>query len=417
MVLGVGDNPQLKGNQMKQAKQTKQGKRTRVLGLSWIERKNGKKLWEKTINGKRYTSAGDGSGSPNEHSAEVAWVSIKQKMERKNPMQGVVILSPSPSPLPPVVVEATAPVFNIIEEINRFCALQTQRQQAKQISVHGLASILQDTGDFRDWLNRQEIEAITEQTLMDYASWQMQRYANGYQKRSTLEKKLFSAKRVVKWLWENRVLADMPRNIDTVFRVKKPKNEKKDSKVKTYLDEEIKTILAEAPERTKLYILLALNTGMYWADIAAMQHEEFNGTHITRCRTKTGEAGSWLLWNETKRLLEKYATDKDDSETMLLHKDGSELYGYSINAAGKVRRCNHMQSSFADLLERLGISGTFRQLRATGASLVRDESDSDTAKLHLANSKQSIAEKHYLADNFEGLDAALRKVEKRLGIS
>ena len=92
MVLGVGDNPQLKGNQMKQAKQTKQGKRTRVLGLSWIERKNGKKLWEKTINGKRYTSAGDGSGSPNEHSAEVAWVSIKQKMERKNPMQGVVIV-------------------------------------------------------------------------------------------------------------------------------------------------------------------------------------------------------------------------------------------------------------------------------------------------------------------------------------
>jgi site-specific recombinase XerD len=405
-------NTQLKGIQMKQVKQ---GKRTRVLGLSWVIRRD-KKLWEKTIKGKRYTSTGNGSGFPTEHSAEVAWADIKQKMERKNHMHGITILNPSLSPLPQVVVEATAPVFNIIEEINRYLALQTQRQQIKEISVHGLATILRDTGDFRDWLNRQEIETITADTLQRYASWQLQRYADGFQKRATLEKKLSYAKKVVKWLWRSEVLDNMPRNLETVFRVKKPKNEKKVSRVKVYSDEEIITILAEAPERTKLYILLALNCGMYWADIADLKHGEFNGTHVTRCRTKTGEQGSWMLWKETKRLLEKYATNKDDSETMLLHKDGTELYWYK-RIAGKMRRCNHMQSSFADLLERLEISGTFRQLRRTGSSLVRDESDSDTAKLHLANSKDSIAEKYYLADNFEGLNAALRKVEKRLGIS
>jgi integrase len=421
-------NPHLKGIQMKQVKQ---GKRTRVLGLSWVIRRD-KYLWEKTIEGRRYTSAGDGSQSPTEHSAGVAWTEIDKKVarnqrnqrkpmeqvarEQRNPMEGITILNPSPSPLPPVVVEACAPVFNIIEEINRFCALQTQRHQAKEITVHGLASILQDTGAFRDWLQREEIEKITAETLQRYASWQLQRYADGLQKRATLEKKLFSAKRVVKWLWENEVLANIPRNLDSVFRVKKPKTEKKVSTVKVYSDEEIKTILAEAPERTKLYILLALNCGMYWADIADLKHGEFDGTHITRCRTKTGEQGTWLLWKETKIFLEKYATNEDDSETMLLHKDGSVLYWYKINA-GKVSRCNHMQSAFSDLLERLGISGTFRQFRATGSSLIRDESDTDTAKLFLANSKDSIAEMHYLADNFEGLNSALRKVEKRLGIS
>jgi len=73
----------------------------------------------------------------------------------------------------------------------------------------------------------------------------------------------------------------------------------------------IKAILAAASNRVKLYILLALNCGVYQSDIGAIKHSEIEtvnaGTFIVRGRVKTSHQNdfrsSHFLWPETAALL------------------------------------------------------------------------------------------------------------------
>jgi hypothetical protein len=363
-------------------------KSVKVKGLNWFERPGKSPLWRKFLDGKSFTSAGDGSGYPTEASAKVALAEIRHKAEGTEPK-----------------VSHPKTDTTLLVEVDRFLKNQKQRYDTKEISVHAWISVKSEVERFRDWLEGKKTKEITERVLSDYRSYLMDLQQN----QNTMIRNFVSAKRVVHWLWEERVIADLPRNINKVFKLSS--KSKKDKVIKVFTVEQLRQLYKSADEETRLYFLLALNTGAYFADISALRHDEYDGKYVSRGRNKTGVFGHWLLWKSTKELLESQSSDKTNE--LMLIQDGKPLYEYKNNGK-KTIVINKIKPKWTNLLKSSGLVGTFRMLRSSGATLIRQVSDKDTASQWLAHEKSTMAEKHYLADNYSKLDTALLAVENLL---
>jgi integrase len=112
---------------------------------------------------------------------------------------------------------------------------------------------------------------------------------------------MMTAKQFISRLAELRLIP-LPGNIRSRrFRF----NHSAPSKIETFTVEEVHTLLKTCEgfsDRTKLYLLLMLNCGMYQNDIAELQQDEVNwkaGT-LTRARSKTrerhGPVVTYKLW-------------------------------------------------------------------------------------------------------------------------
>ena len=73
-----------------------------------------------------------------------------------------------------------------------------------------------------------------------------------------------------------------------------------------YTLEQVKLALAKSKGIARTGLLLGLNCGFYWSDIAELTPEHFDGTHITKGRAKNKRNGveigfisKWKLWPET----------------------------------------------------------------------------------------------------------------------
>ncbi len=118
-------------------------------------------------------------------------------------------------------------------------------------------------------------------------------------------------KQWVNWLAAEKGLIPLPGNI----RSKRISFKLRAKTVETFTNDEIKTILGDKcpSERTRLFILLGLNCGMYQNDIAELEDHEVNLTAgtLTRKRSKTGDRKdavevTYKLWPETVKLLRHY---------------------------------------------------------------------------------------------------------------
>ncbi len=85
-------------------------------------------------------------------------------------------------------------------------------------------------------------------------------------------------------------------------------------------------------ERTRLYMLLCLNCGMYQNDISELRDRQVDWTAgtITRKRSKRRKGGykvKYPLWPETFELLKKHRSGK---ERVLLSEEGNPLVDYKV---------------------------------------------------------------------------------------
>ena len=93
--------------------------------------------------------------------------------------------------------------------------------------------------------------------------------------RRTVKNYLGSLKQMLKWFYDETDYGkahDKPTNFDKVFNVANATR----TDVHIPTPEEIKDLLAVASDRTKLYILLALNCGMYQSDVGHLTLDEIN---------------------------------------------------------------------------------------------------------------------------------------------
>ena len=149
------------------------------------------------------------------------------------------------------------------------------------------------------------------------------------------------------------------------------------AEIETFTVDEVRALLAACDgfsERTKLYLLLMLNCGMYQNDIAELRQDEVNwskGT-LTRARSKTRERNgpvvTYKLWPETFALLKKH---RAGGELALTTDEGNPLVKYWLED-GKMRRYDAIQSAWTRLAEKMGgkIRLGMKHLRKTSATML-----------------------------------------------
>jgi integrase len=171
-------------------------------------------------------------------------------------------------------------------------------------------------------------------------------------------------------------------------------------------------LIAKAPERLKLYLLLMLNCGMYQSDISDLKQSEVDwqkGT-ITRYRSKvsknrsqkaTARKVTYLLWKDTMTLLKKH---KSDTERVLVDDKGNPL----------VNKNEIDKDTVADAFDRFrkehfpDCKFPLKSIRKLGSTtLSQSERFAKYVGMYLSHRPSGVAEVHYLGTDQAGFAKAM----------
>jgi integrase len=311
-----------------------------------------------------------------------------------------------------------------VEEWGKFLR---SRCQAGQMSEGRFDAYVRNIGVFVEWIGEDSaIDAIDEAKLeafFTHLAVQVgaEKYAPSYA--HTI---LMTAKQFISRL-AGRKLIPTPGNIrDRAFRF----NHSVAGEIETFTVEEVRALLSACDgfsEKTKLYILLMLNCGMYQNDIAELLVEEVDWKHrtIKRARSKTkerkGPVVTYKLWPETFTLLKKHRAK--EGELALTTDEGNPLVRYWIpeageEKAGEMRRYDVIQSAWTRLAGKMKVKKIrlgMKHLRKTGASMLgKHPTFKFYANHYLADSPKGMADKHYVTPNDEEFFNALEWLRGQL---
>ena len=219
-----------------------------------------------------------------------------------------------------------------------------------------------------------------------------------------------TAKRLVKWAWQNDYIDKLPKNIDD----REMSISVRPTKINVFTREEVKTILESSCERGALYWLLMLNTGMQQNDIATMVHNCIDWTNgrIIRKRNKTESYENvptveYLLWSRSLELLRKFSTPGDP---ILKNIHGGRLVHEQI-VDGRLKRTDAIKNLFFRLNTKLNINKPLKLFRKTGASYISEHFGESATQLYLGHAPKTVAQRHYVKPAQTALDEALRAME------
>lgn len=201
-------------------------------------------------------------------------------------------------------------------------------------------------------------------------------------------------------------------------------------KIKTVDDQTIQLLLQHASERTRLYLLLMLNTGMQQKDISDLRHDEvdWNKGRIIRKRSKTQHAGEqvpvvdYLLFAQTFELLKRHRSD--DPVRVLVNEKGQPLKSEQIREDGKLIKRDNIKSAFDRLVSKLAkqtvtdkaaISAiTLKLFRKTSSSKLAEHATYGRfSQFFLGQAPTSVADKHYVQPPQKLFDRAIRWLERQ----
>jgi integrase len=310
-------------------------------------------------------------------------------------------------------VTAIPPDRTVKAQVEVWQTLLRSACQSGQMSEGRFDAYCRNIGNFVDWIGPDtSIDAIDEAKLegfFNHLSIQVaaKKYSSTYA--HTL---MMTAKQFISRLAEMKLIP-LPGNIRSRrFRF----NHSAPAKIETFTIEEVRQMLAACDgfsERTKLYILLAVNCGMYQNDIAELHRDEVNwskGT-LTRARSKTrerkGPVVTYKLWPETFALLKKYRAQGD---LALTSEQGNPLVRYWIED-GNLRRYDLIHSGWTRLAEKMGFKKMrlgIKHLRKTSATLLGQHPQFKFYGTHfLADSPKHMTDRHYLKPNDDEFFSAL----------
>ncbi|QDT66664.1 tyrosine-type recombinase/integrase [Calycomorphotria hydatis] len=223
----------------------------------------------------------------------------------------------------------------------------------------------------------------------------------------------------VKWLANDTdVLENLPRNIDA----KGMSISIAERKAKTLTAEQIKILLRDASQRTRLYLLLGLNCAMTQIDMSDLRYEEVDWENgiITRKRSKTSDCESvpevsWVLWPLTQELLKKERST--GSEYVLLTRDGQPLRTDHLEG-GSFKKTDAVRAAVRRLAVKTDVAFTVKALKKTSASLLRSHKDyKGLTSLFLDHAPTSVADRFYTTVPQELLNEAISWLGRELQIT
>jgi integrase len=238
-------------------------------------------------------------------------------------------------------------------------------------------------------------------------------------------------KNFLRFCWKRRLIDELPRNLsDLKFGVPA------ESEI-LYFDwrkskgEEVQKIIKACREQQDneflyLCVLLGLNCGFTLKDINDLKTSDFrwktkSWPRIERNRSKSGQYGNFVLWQETVRLLKKHmakGADYNSNAPLLLMPDGRPI----MNQEG-----GQFDSPIAYQFKKI-VTNTFppkegekdkrsfKTLRKTGANYcVRRERGTEI--LYLAHKPKTMAARFYAKTPPDSLDRVLCWMEEDFGLT
>ena len=267
------------------------------------------------------------------------------------------------------------------------------------ITAGAVENIRRHLNRFSDFVEpTTEVEALTAKSLDDFHGHLVglvdQRELTAVSARNLLQ----TVRGWLRWAWERQLLPELPRNLNTPAHRIRPELKA----VKPVSLEDLKRLYAAATEPLRLYMLLALNTGMTQVDVADMRPEQvdFKAGTLTRRRGKTKGFGSvptvvYPLWPESLRLLKELRSTSQ--ERLLVAPQGGPLK-HESHRDGRLAKHDFIGQAFGRLAHRIGAKASFKGLKKTSATLLRGHpSYNGLEALFLDHAARSTADKHYAA--------------------
>lgn len=280
---------------------------------------------------------------------------------------------------------------------------------AGQIKPASYKAIRDRLPHFKTFAGGLDASKIDERTLSGYQVHLTAKVAAGDCSPQYASHLLASAASFIRHLWRERLLDHLPRNMDTLS-IRVPPRE-----ITTFRLESLEIILDAASERTRLYLVLMANCGMYQSDVAALRPSQvdWRDGRITRKRTKAEAQAnapkvSYPLWDETFRLLKKFG--KQSGPLALVNENSSPLYRRPVKEDGTVGNTDNIKKAYERTCKKLGMKVTpLMYLRKTSASLLEThETFSQFSQYYLGQAPQSLAEKRYAKPSPDQFDRAIR---------
>jgi integrase len=272
---------------------------------------------------------------------------------------------------------------------------------AGQLSAGRSSSLRIHLTHFRDWIgNETRVADIKGKHLNDYRLALLAQVDAKKWSQTTASNRLKSTRSFIRWLWQIEAIASLPRIMDS--RSNTLTISESSPNIVIYTKQEIATLLQEAIDRTKLYLLLMLNCGMTQKDISDLDMAEVDWEEgrIIRRRSKTRTSENapvvcYLLWPETLRLLRQERSSKR-SGRVLLNEKGEPLCDEEIRDDGKLQKTDNVQSAFRRLQNKTGVNKPLKSLKKTSASLLRDNPRyASLEDLFLGHAPRRMSDKHY----------------------
>jgi integrase len=297
----------------------------------------------------------------------------------------------------------------IAARVNEYLARRRAEAEAGQIKTTTYMAVRDRLPHLKNYCGEMDASKIDERTLSGYHQHLLSRVGKEELSPQYAAHLLSAAKSFCRHIWRERVLEHLPRNLDAL------KIKVADREVPTFDLDELGTILDFASEKTCLYLMLMMNCGMYQSDVAALRPSQvdWTGGRITRKRTKTeaqqnAPKVSYLLWDETFRLLQKYG--QQHGPLVLTNENGSALYRRPVNEDGSVGLTDNIKKAYERVCKKLKFKTTpLMYLRKTSATLLEThDSFGRYAQYFLGQAPQSLAEKRYARPSPDQFDRAVR---------
>lgn len=230
----------------------------------------------------------------------------------------------------------------------------------------------------------------------------------------------------LQYAWEHRLIHQLPRNMATDLRAGSPAADSPDYFNWTAKGgREVQRLIQACKRDDLLYLccLLGINTGAGLKDVMDIRTSEFRWLskdylRLERRRSKSGQFGSYILWDETIRMMKKF-TDPNasyNSRDRLLRRLDTEkplADGYETKALGDVAYefKKVVRELFGDDDKR-----SFKHLRKTGANYAaRRERGADA--LYLSHAATSQTTRFYTKVSYSSLDRVLCWAEQDFGLT
>ena len=295
--------------------------------------------------------------------------------------------------------------------VEQFLTCKRAKVDAGELSAGRFDPLRGHLHHFRDWLGGAlAVEAISGKVLTDYhgellAAINKKIWSSDYAK-----DRMNAVKGFVQWLWQIEAIEQLPRvltqkgTLTIGKRIATPA---------VFTIDEVQTLLTAATNRTRLYLLLMLNTGMLQKDISDLKVDEVDwkrGT-VTRKRSKTQHHASvptvtYKLWPQTFALLQQERAASGDK--VLVNQDGQPLKVENLMEDGKLRKIDNISSAYNRLRREKGMTKALKLLRKTSASLLRgSQRFNGIEDLFLGHSPRSMSDRHYAQVPQKLLDRAI----------